>query len=135
MYKFSSYLMIIITYSCLSLSIQGGTCHHFGQLSQYKSASTNHLHSLIDIMISIEVYRMRIGLHYSRQAKVKGIAHLNFFELLIVLSLLFIGGIERNPGPPSSSSEDSISLYPQLNISLKINFPLYTIMFRVLRIK
>ena len=61
-------------------------------------------------MISIEVYRMRIGLHYSRHAKVKGIAHLNFFELLIVLSLLFIGGIERNPGPLSSSSEDSISL-------------------------
>ena len=61
-------------------------------------------------MISIEVYRMRIGLHYSRHAKVKGIAHLNFFELLIVLSLLFICGIERNPGPSSSSSEDSISL-------------------------
>ena len=61
-------------------------------------------------MISIEVYWMRIGLHYSRHAKVKGIAHLNFFELLIVLSLLFIGGIERNPGPSTSSSEDSISL-------------------------
>ena len=61
-------------------------------------------------MISIEVYRMRIGLHYSRHDKVKGIAHLNFFELLIILSLLFIGGIERNPGPSSSSSDDSISL-------------------------
>ena len=46
-------------------------------------------------MISIEVYRMRIGLHYSQHAKVKGIAHLNFFELLIVLSLLFIGGREK----------------------------------------
>ena len=62
-------------------------------------------------MISIEVYRIRIGLHYSRHAKVKGIAPLNFFfELLIVLSLHFIGGIERNPGPSSSSLEDSISL-------------------------
>ena len=60
-------------------------------------------------MVSIEVYRMRIGLHYSRHDKVKGIAHLNLFELLIILSLLFIGGIERNPGPSSSSSDDSIS--------------------------
>ena len=60
-------------------------------------------------MISIEVYRVRIGLHYSRHDKVKGIAHLNFFELLIILSLLFIGGIERNPGLSSSSSDDSIS--------------------------
>ena len=60
-------------------------------------------------MISIEIYGMRIGLHYSRHDKVKVIAHLNFFELLIILSLLFIGGIERNPGPLSSSSDDSIS--------------------------
>ena len=60
-------------------------------------------------MISIEVYRMWIGLHYSRHAKVKGIAHPNCLELLIVLSLLFIGGIERNPCPSSSSSDDSES--------------------------
>ena len=60
-------------------------------------------------MISIEVYMMRIGLHYSRHAKVKVIAHLNCFELLIVLSLLFIGGIERNPCLSSSSSDDSES--------------------------
>ena len=40
----------------------------------------------------------------------KGIAHLNFFKLLIILSLLFIGGIERNPGPSSSYSKDSISI-------------------------
>ena len=52
---------------------------------------------------------MQIGLHCNRHAKVKGIAHLNFFELLIVMSLLFIGGIERNPGLSSLSSEDSIS--------------------------
>ena len=84
-------------------------------------------------MISIEVYRMQIGLHYSRHAK--DIAHLNFFELLIVLSLLLIGGIERNTGLSSLSSNDSISFYTQLNKSFKMNFPLYTIMFRVLRIK
>ena len=40
---------------------------------------------------------------------VKGIAYLNFFELLIILSILFIGGIEGNPGPSSSFSDDSIS--------------------------
>ena len=60
-------------------------------------------------MISIEAYRMQIGLHYSRHDQVKGIAHLNFFELLIILSLLFICGIERNPGPSYSFSDDSIS--------------------------
>ena len=52
---------------------------------------------------------MRIGLHYSRHAKVKGNKHLNQFELLIIMSLLIIGGIERNPGPSSESSVDSNS--------------------------
>ena len=50
---------------------------------------------------------MRIGVHYSRHSKVKGIEHLNQFELLIIMSLLLIGGIERNPGPSSESSVDS----------------------------
>ena len=87
-------------------------------------------------MISIEVYRMRIGLHYSRHDKVKGIAHLIFFELLIILSLLFICGIERNPGPSSSSSDDSISFLSATEHIIEDKyFPLRTIMFRVLRIK
>ena len=60
-------------------------------------------------MISIEIYRMRFGLHYSRQLKVKGIKHLNYFELLIILSLLLISGIERNPGPVSHDSVGSAS--------------------------
>ena len=55
-------------------------------------------------MIALEIFRMRIGLHYSRQVKVKGIEHLNFFEFLIIISLLFISGIERNPGPVLSAS-------------------------------
>ena len=50
---------------------------------------------------------MRIGLLYGRHAKVKGIKHLNQFELLIIMSLLLIAGIERNPGPSSESSEES----------------------------
>ena len=60
-------------------------------------------------MIAIEIYRIRIGLHYSRHARVKGIEHLNFFELLIIMSLLLIAGIERNPGPASQLSDTSFS--------------------------
>ena len=60
-------------------------------------------------MIALEIFRMWIGLHYSRQVKMKGIEHLNFFEFLIIISLLFISGIERNPGPVSSASFSSFS--------------------------
>ncbi|MCG8046167.1 MAG: reverse transcriptase domain-containing protein [Candidatus Thiodiazotropha endolucinida] len=60
-------------------------------------------------MIAIEIYRIRIGLNYSRQAKVKGIKHLNYFEMLIIMSLLLIAGVERNPGPASESSVGSTS--------------------------
>lgn len=60
-------------------------------------------------MIAIEIYRIRIGLHYSRHVRVKGIKHLNFFELLIIMSLLLIAGIERNPGPASQFSDTSFS--------------------------
>ena len=78
---------------------------------------------------------MRIGLHYSRHAKVKGIEHLNQFELLIIMSLLLIGGIERNPGPSSESSVDSNSdLSATSSILLKINSQSYTTMFKVSRI-
>ena len=60
-------------------------------------------------MIEIEIYRIQIGLHYSRHARVKGIKHLNFFELLIIMSLLLIAGIERNLGPASQLSDTSFS--------------------------
>ena len=58
-------------------------------------------------MIATEIYRIRIGLNYSRQAKFKGIKHLNYFELLIIMSLLLIAGVKRNPGPASESSVNS----------------------------
>ena len=58
-------------------------------------------------MIAIEIYRIRIGLNYSRQAKIKGIKHLNYFELLLIMALLLIAGVERNPGPASESSVSS----------------------------
>ena len=44
---------------------------------------------------------MRIGLNFCRQAKIKGI------ELLVIMSMLLIAGIERNPGPLSDSSASS----------------------------
>ena len=50
---------------------------------------------------------MRIGLNFCRQAKIKGIEHLNYFELLVIMSMLLIAGIERNPGPLSDSSVSS----------------------------
>ena len=59
------------------------------------------------MMIEIEVYRMRIGLHYGRHTKIKGLEHLNFFELLIIMSLLLLAGIEPNPGPTSENSASS----------------------------
>ena len=62
-------------------------------------------------MIALAIYRLLIGLHYSRQAKMKGIEHLIFFGILIIMSLLFISGIERNPGPASNSSFDSSSTF------------------------
>ncbi|MEW8544644.1 MAG: endonuclease/exonuclease/phosphatase family protein, partial [Candidatus Thiodiazotropha sp.] len=62
------------------------------------------------MMIDIEIYRMRIGLHYGRHAKVKGLECLNFFELLIIMSLLLIAGIEPNPGPISENSVSSSTL-------------------------
>ena len=48
-----------------------------------------------------------IGLNYSRQATIKGVKHLNYFELLINMSLLLIAGVERNPGSASKSSVSS----------------------------
>ena len=52
---------------------------------------------------------MRIGLHYGRHCKIKGIEHLTSFELAIFLSLLLIrsGNVEVNPGPivPQADSE------------------------------
>ena len=50
---------------------------------------------------------MRIGLHYGRHCKVKGLVHLTTFELIIFLSLLLInaGDIELNPGPGTTQND------------------------------
>ena len=63
-------------------------------------------------MIEIEIYRMRIGLHCSRHFRIKGLEHLDLFELLIIMSLLLMAGIEPNPGPNSEASTSSSNLSP-----------------------
>ena len=74
-------------------------------------------------MIEIQIYRIRIGLNYSRQAKVKGLDYLNYFELLLIMSLLLIGGIEQNPGPMSDDSLNSSSSEPTFgNTAIKSKF-------------
>ena len=65
------------------------------------------------------MYRMRIGLNYSRQAKIKGLDHLNYFEIYIILSALLIGGIERNPGPSLNSSSTGATFE---DTSIRSNF-------------
>ncbi|MEW8547189.1 MAG: endonuclease/exonuclease/phosphatase family protein, partial [Candidatus Thiodiazotropha sp.] len=78
-------------------------------------------------MIALEIFRMRIGLHYSRQVKVKGIEHINFFEFLIIMSLLFISGIERNPGPASTSSSSSSTTFEEKVIKDKFSVVHYNV--------
>ena len=53
-------------------------------------------------MIEIQVYRMRIGLHYCRQTKVKGIDHLNYFEIYIIMSTLLTLRLHYVPGDHGS---------------------------------
>ncbi|MEW8546423.1 MAG: hypothetical protein AB2693_23135, partial [Candidatus Thiodiazotropha sp.] len=69
----------------------------------------------------ISSYRLQIGLHYYRQAKVKGLNYFTVFELSIILSLLILqcGDVELNPGPDldvSSSSEGTSQSLNQLDI-------------------
>lgn len=81
-------------------------------------------------MIEIQVHRMRIGLNYSRQTKVKGIDHLNYFEIYVILTTLLIGGIERNPGPLLNDSGDSSSVgstSEDMNIRKKFSIVHYNI--------
>ena len=65
---------------------------------------------------------IRIGQHYSRHAKVKGIKHLNHFELLIIMSLLLMAGVERNPGPQPEPSTDSNPILSETSQIIKDKF-------------
>lgn len=69
--------------------------------------------------IEIESYRLQIGLHFYRQAKVKGLHYLTFFELLVILSLLLIrsGDVELNPGPDPDLSLSTTGLSCSQNLT------------------
>ena len=85
----------------------------------------------------LSTYRLRIGLHYHRHLKVKGLKFLSTFELLIVLSLILIrcGDIELNPGPELDSDSSSSTASAFSDLELKINSQLYTTMSKVYLIK
>ena len=46
-------------------------------------------------VIEMQLFGMRIGLHYSREVKVKGLQYLNMFDIFIIMALLLIAGVER----------------------------------------
>ena len=75
-------------------------------------------------MDSITVYRMRIGLYYSRHNKIKGLDYLTSFEPMIILSLLLLksGDIEPNPGPDTDSLSSSLSTPTQFEEMIKNKF-------------
>ena len=82
-------------------------------------------------MIEIQAYRMRIGLNYCRQAKVKGFDYLNYFEIYIIMATLLIGGVERNPGPLldySSASSSVGSTFEDKSIKNKFSIVHYNIL-------
>ena len=55
--------------------------------------------------VDIRTYRIRIGLHYCRHHKLKGVGSLNVFDYYTFLRMLLLraGNIELNPGPRSDS--------------------------------
>ena len=77
----------------------------------------------------ISVYRLRIGLNYRRQMKVKGLDYLSNFELLIILSLLMLCyDVEKYPGPSvespseiSCASSDTSTLPSDINTKNKLS--------------
>lgn len=69
-------------------------------------------------------------MHYGRQIKAKGLDYLNLFEFLIIMSLLLIAGVERNPGPSSqhpSNSTDSTQNFEDSIIKDKFSVVHYNI--------
>ena len=80
----------------------------------------------------IAVYRMRIGLHFGRHNKIKGLDYLTPFESLIILSLLRLksGDIETNPGPDTdslSSSSSTSTQFEELMIKNKFSVVHYNV--------
>ena len=55
--------------------------------------------------VDIVTYRIRIGLHYYRHHRLKGVNCLNIFEYYVFIRMLLLraGDIELNPGPDSDN--------------------------------
>ena len=74
--------------------------------------------------VDLNILRARIGLHYHRLFRVKGLGKFNNFELLTFLATLLYhaGDVEKYLGPPISTSYDTNQsfLFPPLqgNFSL-----------------
>ena len=85
----------------------------------------------------LSTYRLRIGLHYHRHLKVKGLKFSYTFELLIDLSLILIrcGDIELYPGPELDSDSSISTASAFSDLELKINSQLNTTMSKEYLIK
>ena len=101
-------LFMFPLFVCMLLVFHGENYLHLYTIHAYQSYEKKDLSVCFKLfrcltdcitMVVIQIYRIRIGLHYGRQLKIKGIDFLNLFEFLLVMSLLFIAGKERNPGP------------------------------------
>ena len=63
--------------------------------------------------VDTDTYRMRMGLHYCRHTKAKGLKRLSVCELQIVLILLLLkyDDVETNPGPDIDISLSSAKFF------------------------
>ena len=57
--------------------------------------------------IDFSIYRVRIGMHYYRNFKLKGFKRFNNFELFSFLDMILYqaGDVEKNPGPGTEHDE------------------------------
>lgn len=70
---------------------------------------------------------MRIGMHYGRQIKAKGLDYLNLFEFLFITSLLLIAGVAGPSSQHPSNSTDSTQNFEDSIIKDKFSVVHYNI--------
>ena len=76
--------------------------------------------------VDICTYRIRIGLHYCRNHKMKGVGSSNVFEYYTFLRMLHLraGDIELNPGPRSDSESLLSDIKNETSDIIKHIFPI-----------
>ena len=74
--------------------------------------------------VDICTYRIRVGLHYRRHHKLKGVGSLNVFEYYIFFRMLLLraGDIELNPGPRPDSDPLLSDITNETSDIIKHNF-------------